>query len=143
MVNKLHSRDCDTLETNVDGGMASLLYASAVVGRTLTNRLLVSRDFTDESAGSTRKPRKAQLCIYLQKHILTTTVKSHIHSVILIKMVQEIIYKQCKDCNLPFSTDSLEPLVLHFLTLGEVLVQVEFEPSAAEAKDLGSLGQQA
>lgn len=33
------------------------IYASAVVGRTLTNSVLVSRDLTDESAGSSEKQR--------------------------------------------------------------------------------------
>lgn len=34
------------------------IYASAVVGRTLTNSVLVSRDFTDESAGSSEEQKK-------------------------------------------------------------------------------------
>lgn len=38
-----------------------LLYASAVVGRTLTKRDLVSRDFTDESAGSSEKKKNKHI----------------------------------------------------------------------------------
>lgn len=38
---------------------------------------------------------------------------------------------------------SIWSLASFHLTLGEILVQVEFEQSAAEAKNLGSLRQQA
>lgn len=59
----INLRNCDTSETNVDrktpGGLF-WIYASAVVGRTLTNRVLVSRDFTEESAGSTEKHRETK-----------------------------------------------------------------------------------
>ncbi len=49
--------------------MASLwIYASAVVGITLTKRVLVSKVFTDESVGSSEK----------QKHILL--VKSFVYT---------------------------------------------------------------
>lgn len=38
----------------------SCTYASAVVGRTLTNSVLVSRAFSDESAGSSGTQRDAR-----------------------------------------------------------------------------------
>lgn len=51
---------CQTSETKLDAKNPRWLlrvYASAVVGRTLTNSVLVSRDLTDESAGSSEKHR--------------------------------------------------------------------------------------
>lgn len=47
-------------ETNAEAKILKWLlwiYASAVVGKTLTKRVLVSKAFTDESAGSSEKHR--------------------------------------------------------------------------------------
>lgn len=62
--------------TKVNGeGVTWLLrvYASAVVGRTLTNRVLVSNDFTDESADTSEKHRltpesKLHFILFERKH---------------------------------------------------------------------------
>lgn len=59
-VENLIQGTCEASYTNVDAKIGRWLfsiYASAVVGTTLTNRVLVSRDFTDESAGSSEKQR--------------------------------------------------------------------------------------
>lgn len=49
MVENFIQETSDVSETNVP---KMWIYASAVVGRTLTNTVLVSRDFTDESGGN-------------------------------------------------------------------------------------------
>lgn len=60
------------------------IYASAVVGRTLTNRVLVSRDLTEESAGSSGKQKYLWIKLHLRRAVFKTFKTLQLRKVTLL-----------------------------------------------------------